>query len=242
MSQLFFVTGTDTGVGKTIATAALVAGFSAAGRRVAVYKPTQAGLEDGQGDADTVARLTGLSSVHEGIRLSLPMAPVFAARRERVALPDAAAHAAAILRLCDDHDVVLVEGAGGLLVALDASGATLVDIAAATPHPSGTIVVCRAALGTLNHTALTLEALRRRKAYLSGLIIGAWPSVPDAIDLDNREYFSRELSVPVLGAIPEGAGAWPRARFTQEAPGWLELPYPGPSAPGGLAEPSSTST
>ncbi|HET9074894.1 MAG TPA: dethiobiotin synthase [Solirubrobacteraceae bacterium] len=223
MGELLFITGTDTGVGKTIATAALVCGYTASGRSVAVYKPTQAGLEDGQGDSDTVARLAGLESVFEGIRLALPMAPVFAARREGVALPTAADHAARIAELCGAFDVVCVEGAGGLLVALDEAGATLVDIAAATAHPGRFIVVCRAALGSLNHTALTLEALARRGAPVAGLVIGAWPAAPDEIDTDNRAHFGA-LDVSLLGAIPAGAGALDPADFRAQAPTWLAPP------------------
>lgn len=131
LPRVLFVTGTDTGVGKTIVTAALAAALSATGRSVAVYKPTQAGLEAGLGDIDVVQRLSGVSSVHEGIRLHHPMAPVAAAALEGVELPPLAQHQAAIERLCDAHDVTLVEGAGGLLVELDGEGHTLADLALA---------------------------------------------------------------------------------------------------------------
>jgi dethiobiotin synthetase len=222
VSEVLYITGTDTGVGKTIATAALASRFSARGSRVAVFKPTQAGLEDGLGDADTVAHLGGAAvHVSEGIRLAFPMAPVFAARREGVALPGTAVHAASVRRLGEQYDVVLVEGAGGLLVELDGAGATLLDIAAAAPGRF--IVVCRAGLGTLNHTALTLEALNARRAPVAGLLIGAWPEDPSPIEEDNRAYFQTG-DVPLLGVIPAGAGRLAPEEFRLRASaGWLSL-------------------
>src|SRR5579875_1997331 len=114
LPSIVLVTGTDTDVGKTITTAALAATLSARDRTVAVYKPTQAGTTDGQGDIDVVRRLTGLDDVHEGIRLPDPMAPVAAAARAGVRLPTARDHAAAVAQLAATHDHTLVEGAGGL--------------------------------------------------------------------------------------------------------------------------------
>ena len=131
LPRIVFVTGTDTGVGKTVVTAALAAALSARGRSVAVYKPTQAGLENGAGDIDLVRALAGIDDVHEGIRLRHAMAPVAAAEREAVALPAADAHLATIQRLASGHDHTLVEGAGGVLVQLDSARRTLADIAAA---------------------------------------------------------------------------------------------------------------
>lgn len=204
------VTGTDTGVGKTIATAALAV------RGAAVYKPVQAGTQCGSGDVDVVRGLSGATAV-EGIRLPDPMAPVAAAARSGVRLPRIAEHRAAVHRLAAEHVDVLVEGAGGLLVALDEDGHTIADLALAVP--AAAIVVCRSGLGTLNHTALTLEALAHRGIAVAGLVIGAWPRHPSAVDLDNRERLSR--TAPLIGAIPEGAGKLPGARFRELAPGWL---------------------
>src|SRR6202012_1402509 len=88
MPPVVFITGTDTGVGKTIVTAALAATLMSLGRSVAVYKPTQAGLEDGVGDIDVVRQFAD-AEVEEGIRLPDPMAPVAAAKRAGVTLPTA---------------------------------------------------------------------------------------------------------------------------------------------------------
>jgi dethiobiotin synthetase len=227
LPRTVFVTGTDTGVGKTVVTAALAATLAAAGRKVAVYKPVQAGLEHGGGDIDVVRRLAGVD-VYEGIRLPDPMAPVAAARLAGMTLPAAAAHVATIRALAASHDHTLVEGAGGVLVQLDENGQTLADIAPATAPADGgdapgAIVVCRAALGTLNHTELTVEALARRGVAIAGLVIGSWPREPTAVDLSNREYLSRH-AVPLLGALPEQAGALRPGRFRAAARAWFQLP------------------
>lgn len=223
LPRTVFMTGTDTGVGKTVVTAALAATLSARGRSVAVYKPVQAGLEDGAGDIDRVRALTGIDDVHEGIRLRHPMAPIAAAEREGITLPTADAHLAAIQQLSSDHDHTLVEGAGGILVQLDFAGRTLADLAAAMPKaaaPAAAIIVSRAALGTLNHTELTIEALSRRGVPVAGLMIGSWPREPTDINLANHQHFSRHC-VPLLGAIPEQAGRLSPAEFQSAALDWF---------------------
>jgi dethiobiotin synthase len=225
---ILVVTGTDTGVGKTVVTAALAVALAAAGRRVAVLKPVQAGTEDdlgddlgdglgdGLGDADVVRRLAGVRAA-EGIRLPDPMAPVAAAARAGVRLPGLAEHCAHVERLAADHDDVLVEGTGGLLVELDGSGGTVADLAGLTG--ASTVVVCRSGLGTLNHTALTLEALERRGVAVPGLVVGAWPRSPSEVERDNRARLAR--LAPLLGAVPAGAGQLPVAEFRRAAPGWF---------------------
>jgi dethiobiotin synthetase len=229
LPRVAFITGTDTGVGKTVVTAALAAALSARGRSLAVYKPVQAGLEGGLGDVDRVRSLAGLDHVHEGTRLLHPMAPVAAAEREGATLPGTDTHLATIERLASAYDHTLVEGAGGVLVELDFAGGTVADIAVATAtsfRPVGpvvsvaAIVVCRAALGTLNHTALTVEALARRGVPVAGLVIGSWPHEPDDVELSNRRHLSRQ-SLPLLGAIPAYAGQLPAAQFQAFAPGWF---------------------
>jgi dethiobiotin synthetase len=226
-----FITGTDTGVGKTIVTAALAAALMSAGSTVAVYKPTQAGLESGDGDIDVVRRLAGVE-VHEGIRLPDPMAPVAAARLAGMTLPNAAEHLQTIRRLTAEHDHTLIEGAGGVLVQLDEDGSTLANIATATADTNsadtpgsnnvGAIIVCRAALGTLNHTELTIEALGRRGVAITGLVIGSWPREPTQVDLSNRDYLRRH-AIPLLGAVPEQAGDLQPAQFRAAASDWIQF-------------------
>lgn len=221
LPRVVFVTGTDTDVGKTIATAALAAALSAHGRHVAVYKPTQAGTDDDDnGDIDIIRRLTGLTDLTEGIRLPEPMAPVAAAARAGVALPTARQHSATIEALASTHDHTLIEGAGGLLVHLDEHGHTLADLATATTSPAAAVLVCRSGLGTLNHTELTLEALTRRHIPTAGTIIGSWPRHPTAIEHSNHHYLNA-LPTPLIGVIPERATQLDTATFTNQAQHWL---------------------
>ncbi|RAN79094.1 dethiobiotin synthase [Bacillus sp. SRB_336] len=225
-AAITFVTGTDTDVGKTVTTAALAAALAAGGASMAAYKPTQTGVApDGAGDMDEVARLGGVRTVCEGVRLLAPMAPVAAAAREGRALPALAHHVDRIAGLAAGFDHVLVEGAGGLLVELDAEGHTFADLAAAVGSTlgAGIVVVCRSGLGTLNHTLLTLEALERRGLPAAGLAVGSWPAAPLAIDEDNRGYFHR-LPTPYLGALPAGAAGLDPHTFQEQAPQWLRLP------------------
>ncbi|MEI2775657.1 MAG: dethiobiotin synthase [Tetrasphaera sp.] len=224
MTLVLCVTGTDTGVGKTVATAALACAFAAHGARVHIDKPVQTGVAPAEpGDMGHVRALAGRVSTSEGLRLREPMAPIPAAAIDGVGLPTIAAHAERLRSLADGVDVLLVEGVGGLLVRLDAAAGTFADLAAALDAP--VVVVTRAALGTLNHTELTLEAIARRGIGVAGLVIGAWPATPGPVETTNREHLAG-LAAPFLGAIPGGAGAWDGACFQAAAPGWLELPAP----------------
>lgn len=218
--MITLITGTDTGVGKTITTAALA--VRAAGT-VAVVKPAQTGVgPDEPGDLDDVHRLTGLTKLHEGIRLRDPLAPTTAARREGVALPPVAAHAKAIDQLTLTNDTVFVEGAGGILVGLDAEGNNLADLAGQLTTPFGFVVVARAGLGTLNHARLTVEALRSRGLPIEGLVIGSWPEQPDLAEECNLADLPAVTGVPVIGRIPAGAGLLDQEAFRAAVPSWFE--------------------
>ncbi len=128
LPPVILVTGTDTGVGKTITSAAITAALHARGRTVAVYKPCQSGNALGDSDCAEVARLADPVTSEAGVVLEEPMAPVPAAALDEVTLPSLAAHANRIRELTARHDHVLVEGAGGLLVELDHDGGTLADL------------------------------------------------------------------------------------------------------------------
>lgn len=213
------VTGTDTDVGKTVVTAAVVATARAAGLRVAAYKPTQTGVAPDQpGDMAVVERLTGAVTA-EGVRLRAPMAPRPAAELEGADLPTLADHADRVAALGVRHDLVVVEGAGGLLVELTDEGDTLADLATTLPD-TGVVVVARCALGTLNHTMLTREALSHRQIRQLGIVVGAWPQQPDAIETTNRDYLGG-LPEGLLGAVPFGAPDLDPTAFRAASPGWL---------------------
>jgi len=209
---ILVVTGTCTGVGKTVVTAALAALAAAGGQRVAVLKPAQTGVAPGDpGDLGDVARLAGPGVTRRELaRWSEPLAPATAARRSGAPPVTPAAVAAAARALAGDHDLVLVEGAGGLLVRLDDDG-TLADAAVALGAP--VLVVTAAGLGTLNATALTVEALRTRRLVCAGVVIGAWPAVPDLAARCNLADLPRVTGVPLLGALPENAGTLTPAGF-----------------------------
>ncbi|GGM43626.1 dethiobiotin synthase [Dactylosporangium sucinum] len=209
------VTGTDTGVGKTIVTAAIAATATAAGLSVAVVKPAQTGTADGdEPDARTVARLAEPASVRTLAEYPDPLAPLAAAR---VAGEDALTAVMAQLAIrgaAENHDLTLIEGAGGLLVPMGEGGWTVLDLAAALDATA--VVVARAGLGTLNHTALTLEALARR-GVPALVVLGAWPADPELVHRTNLFDLPGELA----GAVPDGAGALAPELFRREAPHWL---------------------
>lgn len=219
MTRVVVVTGTDTGVGKTVATAALAARAAAQGERVLVVKPVQTGIGGAAPDVpdvDTVRALAGVETVQRAA-LDEPLAPDTAARRQGVAIPTVAEHAAAIRELVPGHDLVLVEGAGGLLVRIDADGGTLLDLAVLLA--AEVVVVARAGLGTLNHTELTVAALRHRGIEPAGLVIGSWPTAPGLAESCNRDDLPRVTGVPVLAVLPAGAGSL--TDFRDRAPGWF---------------------
>ena len=215
---IILVTGTDTGVGKTITTAALAAVLRGAGRSVAVYKPCQSGAANGDSDAAELHRLAGPLRVETGVVLQEPLAPVAAAAADGKPLPTVAGHADRVRELAASHQHVLVEGAGGLLVELDSDGGTLADLGSLLA--SAFVLVARPALGTLNHTALTLEALTRRRLQVLGLVLGTWPRVPGLVHRSNRQALG-SLRVPFLGALPEQAAELSPADFRGGAADWL---------------------
>ncbi len=220
-SRIVVVTGTSTGVGKTVATAALALRAAESGS-VTVVKPVQTGIVDGDSDADEVHRLTGCA-VQEFTALDEPLAPDTAARRQGVPIPPVAEYADRIRVLAEFHDTVVVEGAGGLLVRLDAEGGTLLDLAAelAGTLPVDVVVVAGPALGTLNHAELTVAALRARGLEPAGLVVGSWPAEPGLAERCNVEDLPRVTGVPVLATIPEGVGALDRDAFRAQSPTWF---------------------
>jgi dethiobiotin synthetase len=221
---VLLVTGTDTDVGKTVVTAALAACLQRRGA-VAVYKPVQTGVAPGEpGDVDEVARLVRGVTVREGFRLDEPLAPTTAARRAGAVLPAVADHAATVADLARSHATVVVEGAGGLLVGLDNDGLGLTELAACLDLDFAVVVVVRAGLGTLNHSALSVEALRQRGLPTLGLVIGSWPDSPDLAERCNLEDLASTTGVALLGRVPEGAGSWTCERFAAAAPQWFAPP------------------
>lgn len=210
------ISGTGTGVGKTVVTAAIAALAGDRGSTVAVLKPAQTGVApDEPGDLAEVRRLAGDVATRELRRYPDPLSPEAAARRSGLP-PVTPAHAAgAAGKLHEDHDLVLVEGAGGLLVRFDPSGGTLADIAWSLDAP--VLIVAEAGLGTLNATALTAEVATRRGLNVAGVVIGSWPAAPDLAARCNIADLPIAAGAPLLGALPEGLARASRAEFLEEA-------------------------
>lgn len=219
--SILVVTGTGTGVGKTVVTAALAALAAARGASVAVVKPAQTGVRAGEpGDVDEVRRLSGVDDVHGLVRYDDPLAPAAAARLSGRAPLDVDTAVRYVARLAQTRRLVLVEGAGGLLVRYDQDGATLADVARRLRAP--VLVVADPALGTLNATALTLETLAHRGLVLAGVVIGAWPAAPDLACRSNIRDLETLAARPLAGVLPAGVAALDRAGFLAAARAGLE--------------------
>ncbi|TQC50410.1 ATP-dependent dethiobiotin synthetase BioD [Rhodococcus sp. WS4] len=219
--SVLVVTGTSTDVGKTVVTAALAAAGREAGLSVAVCKPAQTGVDPGEpGDLAEVTRLSGATAVVELARYPEPLAPDTAARRSGLPMVRCADVTDAVRALDAEHDLVLVEGAGGLLVRLGAEGFTLVDVARALDAP--VVVVAAAGLGTLNHTELTIRALSAAGLACAGTVIGSWPDEPDLAERCNLDDLPAVTGVDVVGSVPAGSGRLDRAPFGAAAPTWFD--------------------
>lgn len=215
--RFIVVTGTSTGVGKTVMTAALAALNPGA----LVVKPVQTGAADGDSDAREIGRLSG-ADVQEWTVLDEPLAPDIAARRQGVEIPTVTSYAVRLLAL--GSEVVIVEGAGGVLVRLDAEGGTLLDLAAALRGAGADVevmVVSAAGLGTLNHTELTVGALRARGLEPTGIVVGSWPAQPGLAEQCNVKDLPRVTGVRMVAVIPEGAGTLDPEEFVRAAPTWF---------------------
>lgn len=181
-----FVTGTDTDVGKTLVAAILVKAWGAD-----YWKPYQTGVESASGDTETVAALLGLGGGHvlhpPACVLRAPLSPWAAALAEGVVLDMSA------LRPPQTVAPLVVEGAGGLYVPVD-DRHMMIDLAARLALP--VVLVARSTLGTINHTLLSLSALRARRLPVLGVVMNG------PLSSGNREALERFGQVPVIAEIP----------------------------------------
>jgi len=187
--QGFFVTGTDTDVGKTVVAAWLLAHLDALHLDAHYWKPVQAGTEP-ETDAQTVRRLAGVPQTRilpEAYMLAEAIAPHEAAKRAGIQIE--------MGKLVPNPvgGALVVEGAGGLLVPLNDTS-TVIDLATELHLP--VVLVARSTLGTINHTLLSLEALRRRGLPIAGVVING-PETPH-----NRAAIERYGQAPVIAEIP----------------------------------------
>jgi dethiobiotin synthetase len=184
------VTGTDTGVGKTVIAAALVLALRERHERVVGWKPAETGVAPRQeSDSEVLAKATGLDEPRARplLRLTEPLAPAVAAERARVVLdPRDVEQRLRDLRAAGYR--VVVEGAGGLLVPLS-WGYTALDLA--ERQDLEVVVVSRAGLGALNHNALTLDALAGRGVRVRGVVLNGRGAVPDPAEETNPDSLRR---------------------------------------------------
>jgi dethiobiotin synthetase len=209
-----FVTGTDTGVGKSVLSAALLAAMGAAGERVRAHKPVVSGLEEQDGtwppDHELLASITGMRPDEVApLQYRPAVSPHLAARLagRRSDPEDLLARARAALAAAAQQDaVMIVEGAGGLLTPLT-DELTVREFAQALALPM--LIAARPGLGTINHTLLALEAARAADLDVRAVVLTPGSGRPSAMEHSNRETIARigQIEVAVLEEIPGFNGA-----------------------------------
>jgi dethiobiotin synthetase len=193
-----FVTGTDTGVGKSVLAASVCAALAARGERVAAFKPVVTGLDDAPGefghDHELLAAAANAGQAPEDLapyRFGPPLSPHLAAELagERI-------EPARLLEAARAHELLVCEGVGGLMVPIT-TGYLVRDLAIDLGLP--VIVAARTGLGTINHTLLTVEAARTAGLWVAGVVMTPWPEEPAEIERSNRETVERLSRVRVGG-------------------------------------------
>lgn len=203
-----FVTGTDTGVGKTLVAAALARHLRNSNLDVGVMKPVETGVTDPTRPGPDAALLQWAANCSDALeliapyRLRAPLAPALAAKEESVRVD--MAHIVETARsLNERHDFTIIEGAGGLMVPL-AGGLLVADLV--LQLGLSLLVVCRPGLGTINHTLLTVHAARTMGIPLAGFIINGMPQQPDAAEALAPHTLASLASADLLGVLPRVEG------------------------------------
>jgi dethiobiotin synthetase len=204
--KAYFITGTDTGVGKTLVTGSIAAALSTGGLSVGVLKPCESGCDEKDGElvpADAVF-LRNMAGCDDGLdavcpyRLRTPLAPGVAAQREGIVI-DPARIQELFAASCRRHDSVLVEGAGGLLVPVTDTLLTM-DLVKLLALPL--IIVGRLSLGAINHTLLTVREAQRAGIAVAGIILNQTAQEHGLAEQTNPEVICRLTDAPLLGSIP----------------------------------------
>jgi dethiobiotin synthetase len=205
-----FITATDTGVGKTYIASGIAAELRRRGVGAGVMKPAETGCSMHGGrlvpqDAKSLIKAAGVSdplAMVNPYRFRKPLAPSVAARLSGKKIePDKIV--SAFRELSRRHDFMIVEGAGGIMVPLRGAY-TYLDLAQALALP--VIVVARPGLGTINHTLLTITALRRRRLVISGIVINhAVKQKSGLAEKTNPEVIQRISGLKIVGTIPFGS-------------------------------------
>ena len=213
-AQGIFITGTDTGVGKTIVAAAIARLLKLRGVNVGVMKPVTSGCIESGGklvseDAELLAWGASVNPDEPDIApylLKTPIAPCVAASMEGVRI-DFGRIRDAFDRLAARHGFVIVEGAGGLMVPL-AGGLLMADLVARLDLP--VLVVARPNLGTVNHSVLTCYAARQLGLTVKGIIINNYPEHPDRAEESAPHLIDSLAGAPLLGVFPRCGNNSPR--------------------------------
>ena len=203
MSALF-VTGTDTGVGKTFVACALATALRRRGLHIAVMKPVETGVEKEPADALALRAAAADPAPLDDIcpyRLRAPLAPAVAARLEGVAI-DVARLVALVARRRQEADLLLVEGAGGLLVPLDAR-TTYAELAVRTGLPL--LIVGANRLGTVNHCALTARVAAAAGLVVHGFVLSQPAAETDASAATNADTIATLTGLRCLGVLGHSA-------------------------------------
>lgn len=202
MKRGLFVTGTDTGVGKTMVTAALARALRSVGINVGVMKPVTSGCRESDGelisdDAELLAWAAGVECDGDVAPYCLrePIAPADAVKRDGVRI-DFGKIAESYDRLAKRHDFVLVEGAGGLMVPL-CGGLLIADLVRHLELPL--LVVARPNLGTINHSVLTCFAATQMEIAVRGVIVNRYPAEPGLAERGAAHQIGSLCGAPVLG-------------------------------------------
>ncbi len=203
-----FVTGTDTGVGKSLVSAALAMILRDKGVKVGVMKPVETGVTRPEALGDDAALLVAAAGTQpetelvSPYRFPLPASPDLAAKKAGAAI-----HPTQILdaekQLAGRHDFMLIEGAGGLMVPLR-GGYLISDLARDLGYPL--LVVSRPALGTINHTLLTVHAARTMDLEVAGVVVNRMPAQPSPSEDAAPHALASLASADLLGVLPDVSG------------------------------------
>ena len=221
-----FVTGTGTGVGKSVLAASICAALAERGEKVAAFKPVITGLDERSGewplDDELLAKHASAGQSREEVaphRFGPPVSPHLAAQMAGEQI-EALALAREARELAEKADALICEGIGGLMVPL-AAGFMVRDLAVELDLPL--VIAASTKLGTINHTLLTIEAARAAGLNVTGVVLTPWPAEPDDVEENNRETIGRLGDVPVCTLAetsPDKVGEAGRDLPVDE---WLEV-------------------
>jgi dethiobiotin synthetase len=220
MNRGIFITGTDTGVGKTVISAALAVALKHQGLTVGVMKPVETGVSASQSDRSDAARLRDVLQSEASLeaispyRFALPLAPLAAAQAEQDTIDPSKIQNAYRL-LSSRHDYTVVEGVGGILVPITPK-TDVADLIAQLNLP--VVIVGRSGLGGINHARLTIEALRQRKIRIVALVLNRTVPVRTKTahiqEQTTVDLLRKESGLPVLGPLPYQSGLARRFHHT----------------------------